>query len=44
MSPFLQLIFQLPGPKLKISEVVIQVITSAVKSHAGQLVEIAKKI
>jgi len=39
-----ELIYQLPGQKLKISEVVIQVITSAVKSHCGQLVELAKKI
>mmetsp|Transcript_24629 Transcript_24629/g.30702 ORF Transcript_24629/g.30702 Transcript_24629/m.30702 type:complete len:150 (-) Transcript_24629:4233-4682(-) len=30
-----ELMLQLPGPKLKIHEDVIQVITSAVKSHAG---------
>ena len=39
-----ELMLQLPGHKLKIPEVVIQVITSAVKGHAGQLVEMAKKL
>ena len=35
---------QIPGPKLKVNDNVIQVITSAVKSHTGQLVERAKQI
>ena len=39
-----ELIFALPGPKLKVDEVTYQVINSAVKSHASQLIELAKKI